>query len=115
MAEEEEMDVAVLGSFLEDDCARTILKATVREPKSADELVAQCDASRATVYRRLEELEDHALVEVRQQPDVEGHHYKIYAAALDRVVINLTPNGIELSVNRRDQMADRLRRFIEGL
>jgi predicted transcriptional regulator len=113
--DEEEMDVAVLGSFLEDDCARTILEATVREPKAADELVAQCEASRATVYRRLDELEDHALVEVLQQPDAEGHHYKVYAAALDRVVIDLTPDGIELSLSRRDQMADRFRRFIEGL
>lgn len=115
MAEEEEMDVAVLGSFLDDDCARTILEATVREPKSADELVAQCDASRATVYRRLDELEEHALVEVRQQPDAEGHHYRVYAAALDRAVVDLTTDGIELSVSRRDRMADRFRRFIEGL
>lgn len=109
------MDVAVLGSLLDDDCARTILEATVREPKSADELVAQCDASRATVYRRLEELENHELVKVRQQPDAEGHHYRVYAAALDRVVVNLTPNGVELSISRRDQMTDRFRRFIEGL
>lgn len=115
MDEEEEMDVAILGSFLEDDCARTILKATVREPKSADELVAQCEASRATVYRRLDELEAHALLEVRQQPDAEGHHYKVYTAALDRVVIDLTSDGIEVSLSRRDQMADRFRRFIEGL
>lgn len=109
------MDVAVLGSVLEDDCARTILEATVREPLAADELVTRCEASRATVYRRLDELEDHSLVEVRQQPDAEGHHYKVYAAALDRVVVDLTSDGIELSLSRRDQMADRLRRFIEGL
>jgi predicted transcriptional regulator len=112
---EEDMDVAVLGSFLDDDCARRILSTTLREPKSASELVAHCDASRATVYRRLEELEAENLVEVRQRPDDEGHHYKVYAASLDRAVIDFTTEGIELSISRRDQMADRFRRFIEGL
>ncbi|MFB6081943.1 MAG: ArsR/SmtB family transcription factor [Halanaeroarchaeum sp.] len=112
---EEELDVAVLGTVLEDDCARTILEATVREPKSADELVAECEVSRATVYRRLDDLEEHALLSVRQHPDAEGHHYKVYVAALDRVVVDLTPQGMELSLRRRDQMTERLRRFIEGL
>lgn len=109
------MDVAALGSFLADDCARTILEATAREPQSATALAEQCDASKATVYRRLEELEEHDLVEVRQRPDEEGHHYRVYTASLDRAVVTLTRDGIELSLSRRDRMTERFMRFIEEL
>lgn len=109
------MDVAALGSLLADDCARTILESTASEPQSASALVQQCDASKTTVYRRLEELEDHGLVAVRQQPDEDGHHYKMYAARLDRAVITLTQDGLKLSLSRRDRMTERFTRFIEGL
>lgn len=110
-----EMDVAALGALLADDCTRTILEATAREPQSAAELERQCAASKTTVYRRLEELEEHALVEVRQRPDDEGHHYKVYAATLDRAVVDLTADGIELSLTRRDRLAERFTKFVEGL
>lgn len=109
------MDAATLGSLLADDCARTIIEATAREPQSAEALAERCDASKTTVYRRLEELEEHGLVEARQRPEASGHHYKVYAACLDRAVVTLTEDGVELSVTRRDRMADRFRRFVEGL
>ena len=109
------MDAATLGSLLADDCARTIIEATAREPQSAETLAEACEASKTTVYRRLEELEEHGLVEVRQQPDERGHHYKLYAARLDRAVVTVTESGVELSVTRRDRMTERFRRFVEGL
>lgn len=111
----DEMDAAALGSLLADDCARTILEATAREPQSAEALAERCEASKTTVYRRLEELEEHDLVEVRQRPEDRGHHYKVYAACLDRAVITLTQDGIELSVTRRDRMTERFRQFVEGI
>lgn len=111
----DEMDAAALGSLLADDCARTILEATAREPKSADTLAERCEASKTTVYRRLEELEEHDLVEVRRRPEDDGHHYKVYAARLDRAVVTLTQDGVELSVSRRDRMSERFRQFVEGL
>lgn len=109
------MDAATLGSLLVDDCARTILEATAREPQAASELIEQCNASKTTVYRRLEELEEHDLAAVRQQPDEDGHHYKVYAAQLDRAVITLTKDGVALTLSRRDRMTERFTRFIEGL
>lgn len=112
---QEEMDVAVLGSLLADDCSRTILEATAREPQSAEELAAQCAASKTTVYRRLEELEDHDLVTVRRRPGDAGHHYKEYAATLDRVVVDLGRDGIDVSLARRDRMAERFTQFVEDL
>lgn len=48
--------------LLGDDCVQTILKETTEKPMSAAELTKTCAASRATVYRRLDELADHGLL-----------------------------------------------------
>lgn len=104
-----------VASLLGDECARTILEATVSGPKSAEALGERCEASMPTVYRRLEALEEHDLVEVRRRPDDEGHHYKMYSAALDRAVFDLGPDGLELRLARRDRMADRFTKLIDEM
>lgn len=102
-----------VASLLADACTRTILRETFSEPMSADDLSEVCDVSPQTVYRRLDALVEQDLVEERLQPDSDGHHYRVYTATLDRVVVDLTPHGLELDVSRRDRMADRFRRFVD--
>lgn len=108
-------DVAAVAELLADDCARTILIETAAEPMSADQLSEACDVSPQTVYRRLDELEAHDLVDRKVRPDAEGHHYGMYTATLDRLVVDLTPDGIELRLTRRDRMTDRFTRVIEEM
>lgn len=103
-----------ITQLLEDDCVRTILKRTLEEPMSASELTETCAASRATVYRRLDELADHGLVVERTDPDADGHHRTVYVAALDRVVVDLTTDGFEVTVSKRKRAADRFTEFVEG-
>lgn len=106
-------EVRLIASLLADECTQTILTETVTEPMSADELSEVCDVSPQTVYRRLEELAEQNLIEEDLQPDPEGNHYKVYTATLDRVAVELTPDGFELQVSRRDRMADRFTQFID--
>lgn len=106
-------EVRSIASLLADECTQTILTETVTEPMSADELSEACDVSPQTVYRRLEELTDQDLIEEDLQPDAEGNHHKVYTATLVRVVVELTPDGFELQVSRRDRMADRFTQFID--
>jgi predicted transcriptional regulator len=101
--------------LLENDCVQTILTKTIEEPMSAAELTETCPASRATVYRRLDELADRGLVAERTAPDEDGHHRTVYAATLDRVVINFTDEGFEVTVTKRERAADRFTSFVEGL
>ncbi|MUV90923.1 helix-turn-helix domain-containing protein [Halapricum sp. CBA1109] len=108
-------DVATVTDLLGDAVVRTILAATVEEPLSAAALSDRCGVSEATVYRRLQRLADHGLVEARTEPDEDGHHYKVYAATLDRVVVDLTADGLVVRVTRRQRMADRFTDFVEGL
>lgn len=107
-------NVATITELLADEVVRTILAATLEESLSAEELAARCDVSPATVYRRLETLDEQDLVAARMEPDDDGHHYRVYAATLDRVVVDLTADGFELRVTRRQRMADRFTEFVEG-
>lgn len=108
-------DVTAVAELLADDCAQTILAETTTEPKSAEELSEACDVSPQTVYRRLDDLQEYDLVTEELRPDAEGHHYKVYAATLDQVVVDLTPDGLDLRLTRRDRMADRFTHFIEEM
>ncbi|RBI59528.1 transcriptional regulator [halophilic archaeon] len=106
-------EVRSIASLLADECTQTILIETVTDPMSAEELSDVCDVSPQTVYRRLDDLAEYNLIEEDLRPDAEGHHYKVYTATLDRVVIDLTSDGFELSLSCRNRMADRFIQFVD--
>ncbi|WP_255190764.1 ArsR/SmtB family transcription factor [Natronobeatus ordinarius] len=105
--------VRTIGELLADECTLTILRETITEPMAADELSDVCEVSPQTVYRRLEALVEHDLVEKDLQLDADGHHYNVYTATLDRIVVDLTTDGFELRVSRRNRMADRFTTFVD--
>jgi predicted transcriptional regulator len=115
MSVDDDCDVATIGGLLADECARTILTETTTEFLSAEELGERCDMSPPTVYRRLDELEEYGLVAEQTRASAEGHHYKVYTATLDRVVVDLTDDGFALRLTRRERMADRFTQFIEDM
>lgn len=108
-------DLEDLSDVLADDCARCILVRAYSNAMSATELAEHCDVSEPTVYRRLDRLAEHDLVAERTQPDERGHHYKEYRTKLDRVSLDLTPDGFEVDLTRREPMADRFTRLVEDL
>lgn len=111
--ERDDEAVRAIADLLADECTLTILKKTITEPMGADELSDVCEVSPQTIYRRLEALVEHDLVEKELQLDADGHHYNVYTATLDRVVVELTTDGFELHVSRRDRMADRFTTFVD--
>ncbi|GAA0673122.1 helix-turn-helix domain-containing protein [Natronoarchaeum mannanilyticum] len=107
---------AELLSLLDDEYARAILIETSKEPMSADALTERCDASPPTVYRRIDRLDEHDLVEAEQELDPDGHHYKTYRARLERVSVELSDGEMEVRVDRTDEnAADRFTRLYEEL
>lgn len=115
MTVDEDSDVDAIATLLADECSRTILEATAARPLSADELSDRCDVSPPTVYRRLEDLRELDLVSEQTRADAGGHHYKVYTATLDRVVVDLSADGFTLKLSRQERMADRFTQFIEDL
>lgn len=112
---EQSKQLNAITRLLGDDCVQTILKETTQEPMSAAQLTETCAASRATVYRRLDELVDCGLLVEQTVPDPEGHHHIVYAASLDRVVIDLVDGKFDVTITKRQRAADRFTKFIEGL
>jgi predicted transcriptional regulator len=112
----EEPDVEAVGTLLADPTVRTILVQTSQEPMPVSTLEDHCDASEATIYRRLSDLRDYGFVAEHTEPDVEGgHHRQVYAARPRRITVELQDGRLECDVDRREPMADRFTRLVEGL
>lgn len=108
-------DVAALADLLADDCARQILVETKGSACSAAELSERTGSSEPTVYRRLERLRDADLVAEEVQVVTDGKNYSVYRAQLDGVELDLTDDGFEVTVSRRERMADRFTRLVEEM
>lgn len=93
-------ELETVVSLLDDEHARTILVETCETPLSASELADRCEASRQTVYRRLERLEAAGLIAERTRPREDGHHDAVYTAILDRVSIELREGALEFELER---------------
>jgi len=83
-----------LLSLLSDDYGREILKLTSGTGLPAREIADRLDASRATVYRRLDRLKDAGLVETSMAIHSEGHHRQHFHASLNKVSLSFEDGNI---------------------
>ncbi|WP_248515691.1 winged helix-turn-helix domain-containing protein [Salinarchaeum laminariae] len=115
----EECDESEILALLDDEYARAILGETSAQPMSATELSDRCDASRSTIYRRIDRLTDCDLLEEQMQYDPEGHHRSVYASRLEEVRVRFEDADPVLEVERAEASAedpaDRFTRMWEGL
>jgi DNA-binding transcriptional ArsR family regulator len=85
-------------SLMSDDYAQQILDALGEEPLAARELVDRLDASRATVYRRLNRLESAGVVESSMTIHPEGHHRKEFRTTVERMDLVFGSDGVTVDV-----------------
>jgi len=85
-------------ALLDAEYTQDLLTAVQAEAKSARALAEECGASRPTVYRRLNRLDDAGLVESSMAYDADGHHRTVFEATLDRFVVELDDDGLSLCV-----------------
>lgn len=111
----EDTPPADVFALLDDEYARGILRATKRKSMSARQLATELDASRSTVYQRIERLQALDLLAESTEMDPDGHHRSVYEAQLDRIVIELTEDELSVTVARRDHPADRFTSIWEDL
>lgn len=90
----------ILG-LLDAEYTQSILEATRDESKSARTLAEECGASRPTVYRRLNSLQDAGLIESSMVYDADGHHRTVFEATLEAVSFSVTANGLSVTITRR--------------
>jgi predicted transcriptional regulator len=87
-----------LLALLGDEYTRRVLQAVTEKRRSGREIMDAAEVSKATVYRRLEKLQDAGLVESEMVVDLDGHHHEEYYAVIERADISLTPDGIDVSL-----------------
>lgn len=92
-----EPDPEELLAVLGDEYARQVLEAIADEPKSGGEIADALPHSRATVYRRLNDLEEAGLVTASTTLCPDGHHHKEYRPTLDSIRVGVR-EGLSMSV-----------------
>lgn len=114
MAEKEWSPSDVFDVF-GDSLARRILVLASDRPLSADELADQFDASRPTIYRRLNALIDYDLLRKQQEINTDGNHYQVYETTLKRVTFEIEGGGYTIDMTVRQSLADQFESFWSGL
>lgn len=84
--------------LLDDEYTREILVTLARGPQRGRELLSSCDASRSTVYRRLNRLQAGGFVTAETVVDPDGHHCNAYRLARDRLTVCIDTDGLTVTV-----------------
>jgi len=88
--------------LLDAEYTQAVLEAVGEEAKSAGEVAELCDASRPTVYRRLNSLQEVGLVDTEMEYDADGHHRTVFEATLELVSVDVTGDSLSMTVTRHD-------------
>lgn len=91
------VSTAEILDLLSDEYTRQLLHALSVKPHSASTLADRLDASRATVYRRLDDLDAAGLVESRVAINGDGHHRNRFHVAIDAIRLRFGDDGVESS------------------
>ena len=108
--------LTTIADLLADEYTKPLLEEISREPMTIPELTTQLDASRTTVYRRIQTLSELDLVESQIRPEPGGTDVKSYAATLSEITITLESGSFEAEVTHTDTDAvDRLNQLWSDL
>jgi len=87
--------------LLDDENVLAILEALTEGPKRGRELIGVCEASRSTVYRRLNSLVETGFVAAEVVLDPDGHHCKQFRLVRDSVTVSVDPDALTVTLRRR--------------
>lgn len=90
---------------------RRILAFADARPMSARELAERLDASKPTVYRRVNVCLEYDLLSEDTRIDEEGNHYKVYETNLQRICFEIDDGGFDVTISLRRDLVDRFGNF----
>ena len=111
---ETEPDPDVVFELAADDTARRILSVASEGPQSVSELAERCGVSKPTVYRRVETLRDHGLVEGNLRISRAGDHHEEFETTVDRVCLEFE-DGLSVDVRIDRDFVDKFAALWEDL
>lgn len=101
-------EVEEVVELLSDDHTREIVEALTNTEQTAGDIRAKTTASKCTVYRRLNALEEADIVEVSYELCSDGHHAKTFSLVPCSVTIDIGGEGLdgEVDARKRAKAAD---------
>jgi predicted transcriptional regulator len=94
---------------------RRILVATSVRPMSAKELADICDRSLATIYRRVQAMEDYNLLSKELARDSDGTQYNEYKSDLNEITISVDEGRLNVNIDIEKDTVDQFAELIEDL
>jgi DNA-binding transcriptional ArsR family regulator len=82
-----------LLELLGDEYTYRVFEAVVEQPRTGRELIDATGASKPTVYRRLQELEDAGLVDSTMNIASDGNHCKQFHAVVSSIDVSFDADG----------------------
>ena len=101
--EPSEMDAEELLTLLGDSYTQRVLAALGDDALTGREIIERSDISKATVYRRLDELQDAGIVDSSLRLDPNGHHCEQYHVVADSLTVSLEADGFDAAVTQPDE------------
>jgi len=92
---------------------RRILVATSVRPMSAKEDI--CDRSLATIYRRVQAMEDYDLLSEELARDPDGTQYNEYKSDLNEITISVDEGRLNVNIDIEKDTVDQFAELIEDL
>jgi DNA-binding HxlR family transcriptional regulator len=91
-----------LLEILGDNFARQIFRLLSGQPRTGRELSNETEMSRASVYRRLNTLQKHGLVDSEMEPDPDGHHRKRFHTTVSGFDFHVESGQIGSQIRKPD-------------
>ncbi|WP_179260220.1 winged helix-turn-helix domain-containing protein [Natrinema halophilum] len=101
--------------LLGDNYTREILRVTSTEPKGVKEMSRELDVARSTIYRRVNRLVDLGFLHEQTKTSLDGHHYTVYEAAIERLTIEIENGELGCQLHPSDDAASRFTKLMEGM
>jgi DNA-binding transcriptional ArsR family regulator len=92
------VDTDELLELLGDEYTYRVFEAVVEQPRTGRELIDATGVSKATVYRRLDELEEAGLVESTLRVSTDGNHCKEFHAVATSIQVSVGADGLSALV-----------------
>jgi len=92
-----------LLELLGDEYTYRVFEAVVEQSRTGRELIEATGASKATVYRRLDDLEEAGLVESTCNIVSDGNHCKQFHAVVTSMQVSFDANGVSARLESENQ------------
>lgn len=98
-----------------DQHARRVLVALSKDELSAKNLSEETGLSLPTIYRRIEMLKEHDLVNEKTIVAEDGNHYRVFECNFDSTLIRLSDDEFDVRIYRTENLPSRFENLWDDL